>query len=148
MNEETNARDVTLPQIQMAFACENMTQDPFQRVSFSNVIDQLNAPVLPATIPQIYIVFGFEAHMPGIFSRIHLTMTAPGKTKVIDQGLQDMAFTTDRYLARVISGFGGLTLSEFGRYMIRLTTGERQLGSFTINLRQAAAATGPRPFQQ
>ena len=136
MLEPATLSDISQPKIQMAFACDGVSQDMFQRVTFSNVIDDLNAPRFPIQTAQLFIIFGFEANIPQIISRVKVSIEAPGGQKLAEQALQDMAFTTDRYRHRLISGFVGLIWPAEGRYTCKATSGDRVLASFTITLRQ------------
>lgn len=137
--------DITLPKIQMAFACEGVSNDMFQRVSFNNVIDQLNAVSFPVTTPQLFVVFGFEASIPGILSDVNVIIESPsGGDPVIKARLNDVPLTPDRPYARLVSGFGGIVWPAPGRYPVKLTCGKRVLASFTLDVTKA----DPAQFKQ
>ncbi len=51
--------------VQMAFACENFSTDPMQRVTFHNIIEVMNAPQFPIQTSLLYVVFGFQRNVPG-----------------------------------------------------------------------------------
>jgi len=136
MSTEETGPDPTLPRVQMAFACEGISTDTFQRVSFNAVIEDLAAPHFPTQTVQFFAIFGFEANIPHIFSRVKVIVEGPGGSKIGEQPLPDIAFTSDRYKARLICGFPGITWPAPGRYTIKLTTGDRTFASFSVNVHQ------------
>jgi hypothetical protein len=148
MNPADAANDLPLPKVQMAFACEGISTDPFQRVSFNNVIDQLGSANFPAVTPQVFAVFGFEASIPQILSRVRLVIEAPDHSILVDSPMQDIALTNDRFKARAVNGLMGMQWNGPGRHIFKLMSGHRELASFTVSVIQQQIPNIPGGQQQ
>lgn len=133
--------DPTMPTVQMAFACEGVAQDPFGKMTFQNVVDQLSAPNFPATTQQIFLVFGLMAKVPGIRSGCSWEIRSPENERIIGNNLADVAFTPDKMGARFVVGVQGLTWPRPGTYVVRLLAREDVLASFQITLTQIQPGT-------
>jgi len=130
--------------VQMAFACENISTDPVGRLSFQNVIDQLNATQFPAGTPSFFAVFGFISttaqHL--VQCRVEV-MPQRGSQPIAAQQLQDIPFTPDRPGHRSICGFPGIAWPEPGEYVVRFTTRGQTIASFPIRVVQVQLPTPP-----
>jgi hypothetical protein len=120
----------------MAFACEGISQDTMQRYTFNSVLDDLAAATFPVQTLQFFAVFGLEANVPQMFSRVRVLVDGPNNQRVAEQPLADLAFTPQRYRSRMLCGFPGITWPVPGRYTLRLLAGDRVLASFTVTLHQ------------
>jgi hypothetical protein len=118
--------------VQMAFACENFSTDPLQRVTFHNIIEQLNSPVFPIATPFIYVVFGFQRTVPGFLVQCKLEVVPPEGDPIVAQSLQDMAFRPDQMTQRAIVGFQGLVWPNPGEYNVRFSSRGQTIASFYV----------------
>jgi hypothetical protein len=125
------ADDVT---VQMAFACDDFSTDPFQRITFHNVAEQLNSTVFPANTPMLFAVFGFQRSMPGFLMQCRVEIVPSEGEPIAAQTLQDMAFRPDQMTQRAIVGFGGVNWPKPGTYTIRFTSRGMTIAAFTIRL--------------
>jgi hypothetical protein len=123
------ANDVS---VQMAFACENFSTDPLQRVTFHNIIEQLNSPVFPTATPFIYVVFGFQRTVPGFLVQCKVEVLPPQGDPIVAQTLQDMAFRPDQMTQRAIMGFQGLVWPLPGEYTVRFSSRGQTIASFFV----------------
>lgn len=141
LNPADVVHDPPPPRIQMAFACEAISQDTFQRISFNNLIDDLSAIAFPTRTLQFFTVFGVESAMPRFLTGLRVTVDGP-TGRIAEQQLQDMALTPNRNKARMICGFPGITWPQAGVYEVQLHSGDAVIASFTIKLNQIIA--GPQ----
>jgi hypothetical protein len=132
------ANDVT---VQMAFACDNFSTDPFQRVTFHNVVEQLNSPVFPATTGLLFVVFGFQRSVPGFLMQCRVEIVPPQGDPIAMQALQDMAFRPDQMSQRAIVAFQGVTWPAPGDYTVRFTARGQTIASFGVRI----ALVQPQP---
>jgi hypothetical protein len=123
------ANDVS---VQMAFACENFSTDPLQRVTFHNIIEQLNSQVFPTATPFIYVVFGFQRTVPGFLVQCKVEVLPPQGDPIVAQALQDMAFRPDQMTQRAIMGFQGLVWPHPGEYTVRFSSRGLTIASFVV----------------
>jgi hypothetical protein len=120
--------------IQMAFACENISTDPLHRVTFHNLVEQLNAPQFPVQTPMLYAVFGFQRTVPGFLLQNRVEITPPVGDSVAAQSLGDLAFRPDQINQRAILGFQGIVWPEAGEYTVRFTSRGATIASFVLRL--------------
>ncbi len=136
------ANDVT---VQMAFACDDFSTDPFQRVTFHNVAERINSPIFPATTGMVFVVFGFQRSMPGFLMQCRVEILPSQGEPIATQAIADMAFRPDQMSQRAVVGFGGITWPNPGPYMVRFTSRGKTIASFTLEL---AAMQPPPPSAQ
>jgi hypothetical protein len=129
--------------VQMAFACENFSTDPMQRVTFHNVIEQLNAPAFPVQTALLYVVFGFQRNVPGFLVQCRVEIVPPTGEPVGAQVLQDLAFRPDQMVQRAIVGFQGTIWPQPGQYTVRFTSRGQSIASFVLPLIQVQAPQPP-----
>ena len=122
--------------VQMAFACENFSTDPMQRVTFHNIIEQLNAPQFPIQTGLVYVVFGFQRNVPGFLVQCNVEIVPPTGDPVASQTLQDLAFRPDQMGQRAIVGFQGTVWPTPGQYTVRFTSRAQTIASFVLSLVQ------------
>jgi hypothetical protein len=146
--DEQAQSDVTLPRVQMAFACEGISQDVYKRFSFNSMLDDLTAQRFPVQTLQFFAVFGLEANVPQMFSRVKVAVDGPNGQKIAEQNLQDIAFTSDRFRVRLMCGFPGITWPVAGRYTFHLLAGTRNLASFSVTLHHVLTAPQPPGMSQ
>lgn len=128
------------PAVLMAFACENISQDPQGRVSFLNVIDSLVAATFPATTPILYLVFGFQSPTgAGMFVAPRIEIVAKGGGIIATQPLpQDIPFSPSHPSARIITGMNGVTWPQADDYIVKFMANNQVKASFQIRITQAA----------
>jgi hypothetical protein len=136
------ANDVT---VQMAFACDDFSTDPFQRVTFHNVAERINSTIFPATTGMLFVVFGFQRSMPGFLMQCRVEILPSQGDPIASQAIADMAFRPDQMSQRAVVGFGGVTWPTAGLYTVRFTSRGKTIASFTIEL---AAVQPPPPSSQ
>lgn len=134
-NPESPGLTFINPAIQMAFACENISTDPYGRITFVNLVDQLQAPAFPTVTPQLFLVFSFIAQLPGFLVRARIVIEDDGQNRVAESILKDMAFTADVPIARAVVGLQGLQWPHAGRYVVKfLANGDRVIATFPLTL--------------
>lgn len=133
--------------VQMAFACDDFSTDPFQRVTFHNIAEQLNSPVFPATTGMLFAVFGFQRTMPGFLMQCRVDILPPEGEPIAAQALKDIAFRPDQMSQRAVVGFGGVTWPKPGTYTVRFTSRGNTIAAFTIRLTQIAPPQMMQPPQ-
>jgi len=131
--------------VQMAFACDNFSTDPFGRVTFHNVTEQLTSPVFPATTGMLFVVFGFQRTMPGFLMQCRVEILPEQGEPIAAQAIADIAFRPDQVSQRAIVGFGGVRWPKPGTYTVRFTSRGNTLAAFTVALVQVQP---PSPGQQ
>jgi len=134
------ADDVT---VQMAFACDNFSTDPFGRVTFHNIAEQLTSPVFPVTTGMLFVVFGFQRSLPGFLMQCRVEILPEQGEPIAAQAIADIAFRPDQMSQRAVVGFGGVTWPGPGVYTVRFTSRGRTLAAFTIRLTQAQQQPPP-----
>lgn len=136
------ASDVT---IQMAFACENFSTDPFQRVTFHNIVDQLTSNVFPATTGMLFVVFSFQRDMAGFLMQCRVEILPESGDPIAAQNISDIAFKPDQVSQRAIVGFGAVTWPKPGMYTVRFTSRGETVASFRLRLAQVAPPPQMKP---
>lgn len=134
------ADDVT---VQMAFACENFSTDPFGRVTFHSISEQINSPVFPMTTGMLFVVFGFHRAMPGFLMQCRIEILPEAGEPIAAQAIADIAFRPDQMTQRAVVGFGGITWPKPGTYTVRFTSRGRTLCAFSMNLVQVKPQNPP-----
>lgn len=122
--------------VQMAFACENISTDPAGRLSFQNVIDQLNAVTFPAATPSFFAIFSFMRSTPGFLMQCRVEIVPPVGDPIVSQALQEMAFHSDSLIARAICGLPGIMWPTPGEYIIRFTSMGSPIVAFPLKVNQ------------
>lgn len=122
--------------VQMAFACENFSTDPLQRITFHNVVEQFNAPTFPTTTAFLYCVFAFQRTVPGFLVQCKLELLPPSGQPMISQLLQDMAFRPDQMTQKAIIGYQGIMWPGPGEYTFRFSSRGITVASFLLRLVQ------------
>jgi hypothetical protein len=125
----------------MAFACDDFSTDPFQRVTFHNIAEQLNAPVFPATTGMLFIVFGFQRSMPGFLMQCRVEILPEQGDPIAAQALADIAFRPDQMAHRAVVGFAGVTWPKAGNYTVRFVSRGQTVASFTLRVAQMVPPT-------
>lgn len=120
--------------VQMAFACDDFSTDPFQRVTFHNIAERINSPIFPATTGMLFVVFGFQRSMPGFLMQCRVEILPAHGEPIATQAIADMAFRPDQMSQRAIVGFGGVTWPNPGLYTVRFTSRAKTISSFTLEL--------------
>ncbi len=129
--------------VQMAFACENFSTDPMQRVTFHNIIEVMNAPQFPIQTSLLYVVFGFQRNVPGFLIQCKVEIVPPTGEPIASQVLQDLAFRPDQMVQRAIVGFQGTVWPGPGQYTVRFTSRGQSIASFVLPLVQVRPPTPP-----
>jgi hypothetical protein len=137
------ADDVT---VQMAFACDGFSTDPFQRVTFHNIAERINSPVFPAATGMLFVVFGFQRSVPGFLMQCRVEILPPQGEPIAAQAIADMAFRPDQMSQRAVVGFGGVTWPQSGAYTVRFTSRGKTIASFTIELVEVQPAAPQQQF--
>lgn len=125
--------------VQLAFACENISTDPMHRVTFHNLIEQLNAPSFPVQTPMLYMVFGFQRMLPGFLLQNRVEILPATGEPVASQALADLAFRPDQMNQRAIMGFSGIVWPAAGEYTVRFTSRGATIASFVLRLAHVPA---------
>ena len=141
--EQESIRIATDVNVQMAFACENFSTDPMQRVTFHNVIEVMNAPAFPIQTSLIYVVFGFQRNVPGFLIQCKIEIIPPAGEPVASQSLQDLAFRPDQMVQRAIVGFQGTVWPIPGQYTVRFTSRGQSIASFFLPVVQVQPPAQP-----
>jgi hypothetical protein len=129
--------------VQMAFACENVSTDPMQRVSFHTVVEQLHSPAFPVATPLLYMVFAFQRRMPGFLVQCAIEVIPPQGDPIAAQAIADLAFRPDQMTQRAIVGFQGILWPSDGEYVVRFTSRGTPIASFVLRV----VKTPPAPSQ-
>lgn len=120
----------------MAFACENVSTDPFQRITLHNIMDQLNSSEFPTTTPMLFAVFGFQRVIPGFLVQCRVEVVPEAGDPIAAQTLQDMAFRPDQMTQRAVVGFQGVIWPKAGEYTVRFTSRGVKIASFLLRVVQ------------
>jgi hypothetical protein len=140
--EITIATDVD---VKMAFACEDVSTDPFGRMSFHILVEQINSIVFPAQTPILFVVFSFVRKLPGFLMNCAVDIVPPSGDPVASQKVQDVAFRPDQLGQRVVVAFTGLSWPRAADYTVRFMTREQCVSSFALRLTQIAPPAAPGP---
>jgi hypothetical protein len=136
-------RITTDANVQMAFACENFSTDPMQRVTFHNIVEQLNAPQFPIQTGLLYVVFGFQRSLPGFLVQCKVEIVPPTGEPIASQSLQDLAFRPDQMGQRAIVGFQGTVWPMPGQYTVRFASRDKTVASFVLTVAQVQPQAPP-----
>jgi hypothetical protein len=114
-----------------------------QRVTFHNVVEQLNAPQFPVQTPMLYTIFGFQRTVPGFLLQNRVEIVPPIGPPLAAQSLADLAFRPDQLTQRAILGFAGIIWPQAGEYTVRFTSRGSTIASFILRL--SLVPPQPRP---
>lgn len=128
--------------VTMAFACENFSQDPQQRLYFHTVVDQLNALTFPIVTPSLIVVFSFQRSLPGFLMQCVVDIVPNNGDPVASQPLNDVVFKPDQPNSRQIVILAGITWPRPGNYVVRFRSRGKTLASFVLPVVQVQLA-GP-----
>jgi hypothetical protein len=123
------AEDVT---VTMAVACENISQDPQQRLYLHTIMDQLNALAFPVTTPSFFVVFSFQRKLPGFLMQCVVDIVPESGDPVASQPLSDIVFRPDQPNSRQIIGLAGVTWPKPGNYIVRFRSRGNTIASFIL----------------
>jgi hypothetical protein len=141
MDDASEIRIANGVTVQMAFACDDFSTDPFGRVTFHNVAEQLVSPVFPATTGIMFVVFGFQRAMPGFLMQCRVEILPDQGDPISAQAIADIAFRPDQMTQRAVVGFAGVNWPKPGAYTIRFTSRGQTISAFTMRLIQAQPPT-------
>jgi hypothetical protein len=120
--------------VTIALACENISQDPAQRLTIHSIIDVLHGAAFPVTTPSIWFVFGFQRTLPGFLMQCKVEILPETGDPIASQVLADIAFKPDQPTARQVVGFGGVIWPKPGVYTIRFSSRGSIIASFSLPL--------------
>lgn len=131
--------------VQMAFACESLAQDQFQRPSFHTVIDTLTAAQYPASTGIINFVFGFFSSEAFVMTSCSVRVVGTeGSEQIFNNAVPDVSFTPERPSARIFTGVQGIVWPRPDLYHVQFRQGENIMASFQLRL-TSATVTVPQP---
>ena len=126
-----------LPQIQYMLACENVTQDMAQNLTFSGVLETLGASAFPTMTPSFYVVFGIQNVLPGVYTA-RVSIAHSDSNVLMNQELNEIAVTSKQERARFVIGLRNFAWPEPGRYTVKLYIRNEVIGAFSLDLVQQA----------
>lgn len=141
---EPNVTSTGLPQIQYMLACENVTQDMAQNLTFSGVLENFGAVSFPTMTPRFYVVFGVQNVLPGAYT-VSISIEHNDGSILMAQPLDDFAASTKQERARFVMEFRNFPWPKPGRYAVKLRIRNEVLGAFSLDLLQQVP---PITFQQ
>ena len=127
------------PNVQMAFACENVTNEAGGPVSFQNIMDGIGAPEFPATTGRWFAVFCFFGQVEQTITNCRVVVAHENGEIVAQTALKDMTFAQGRQISRNVIAFAGLAWPHPGLYFITFIANRADvLASFPMVVQQTA----------
>ena len=141
MPDPTQGLTIGRPAVQMAFACEMISNDLAGRISFQTLMDGLAATTFPATTAQLFVVFSFLSQVPKIVVNCRIVIEGERGEVIAEAKVKDLAFTADTQVARNVVGFQGVTWPQPGRYIVKFYGNANDvLAYFPLLVQQAPGA--------
>lgn len=129
---------IARPSVLMAFACENIKNDPGAPVSFEHIMDGIGAVDFPAVTGRWLAIFCFWCQVESTLPNCRVIVSS-GEGEVIAQTqLKDLTFTATRQVSRSVVAFQGLAWPLPGRYIIEfIANRDDVLASFPMQVEHA-----------
>ncbi len=128
-------------QVQMAFACEDVTSEAGGPVTFKNVMDGVVASDFPAPTGRWFAIFCFFSLEAQHLANCRVVIEHGKGELVAEKALKDVDFTPNNPISRNVLSFQGLQWPYPGGYLVKfLANGDDVIAYFPIWVQHAPPA--------
>jgi hypothetical protein len=118
------------PNVQMAFACENVSSEAGGPVSFQNVMDGIAADEFPAPSGRWCAIFCFFSDVAGKVGNCRVVIDDERGEILAQTSVKDMTFTAGDQMSRNVVRFQGLAWPYPGRYFVKFIANKNDVLAF------------------
>jgi hypothetical protein len=135
-------------QVQMAFACENVTSEAGGPVTFQNIMDGIAAHDFPAPTGRWFAIFCFFSE--GVTGVPNCRVVIEDQTGgiIAQQKLKDMTFTPENPISRNVVSFHGLSWPYPGGYLVKFIANKDDVLAYFPMWVQHVPEASEEPAQQ
>jgi hypothetical protein len=128
-------------QVQMAFACEDVTSDSGGPVTFKNVMDGVVASDFPAPTGRWFAIFCFFSETAQRVANCRVVIEYEKGELIAQKAVKDLEFNPQRPISRNVISFAGLMWPYPGGYLVKFMANRNDtLAYFPIWVQHAPTA--------